>query len=87
MCPVRARARRAAETADRLNTGQLYALRLTTPAGPLGLQGEIEHVVSGECLRFGGTAELLAWLKARQPAAAQREPAAVVGPPPRRATT
>lgn len=46
---------------------QLYALRLGPPDAQHGLQGEIEHVVSGARCRFHHGAELLAWLASSQP--------------------
>lgn len=43
--------------------GLLFALRLLPPSPGQALHGEIEQVVSGERCRFGGSAELLAWLQ------------------------
>jgi len=37
-------------------------LRGGPAASPQGLQGRVEHVVSGEALRFGSTAELIEFL-------------------------
>lgn len=46
---------------------QTYALRLHGPAGDAaGLVGELEHVLSGDCLRFDSGAGLLAALLALQ---------------------
>ena len=46
--------------------GHLYALRLL-PAQPRGavtaMQGEVEHVVTGERYRFQEASELVAWLQ------------------------
>lgn len=42
---------------------RLYALRLRESAGAGGLQGEIEHVVTGERHRFVNAADLMRWLQ------------------------
>jgi hypothetical protein len=76
---------------DRQTSGLLYALRLAPVSSPEGLQGEVEHVVTGERFRFLGAAELVAWLEACRDSAAaavlQPDKGEGRAPPPRRATT
>lgn len=74
---------------DRRASGGLYALRLAPGAATTGLQGEIEHVVTGERCRFQSSAELLAWLQGRHAAATADQPGNGLGgdASPRRATT
>lgn len=73
---------------DRPSVALLFALRLK-PASPLtGLQGEVEHVLSGERCCFRDEAELVAWLQRRH-ATAEAVPAQAppdAGPAPRDAT-
>lgn len=76
---------------DRPATERLYALRLRPAAQAPGVQGEIEHVMSGDRCRFREAAELLAWLQGRPEAGAtkplQTAPDVVGAPVPREATT
>lgn len=54
--------RRAAGPALQPDLAFVVQLRPGTATSPLELQGRVEHVVSGEALRFGSTAELIEFL-------------------------
>lgn len=53
------------EVDDCSSPALLYALRLGPPSLQQELQGEIEHVVSGERCRFRDASSLVAWLHSR----------------------
>ena len=61
---------------------QLFALRLSPGAPRSGLQGEVEHVVTGDRFQFGDAAALVRWLQERACAAGGEAPGIQAAEPP-----
>lgn len=63
----RGAAAEGATTGQSLHPERAFVVQLRggSTTSPSGLQGRVEHVVSGEVVRFGSTAELVEFLTRR----------------------